>query len=39
MKISFLKFEKKKTIPPEGNEKNWNEEIIYFVYATEKNFL
>jgi hypothetical protein len=40
-KLSFLKWKfpfeklKKMAISLEGNEKNWNEEIIYFVYATE----
>jgi hypothetical protein len=41
-KFSFLKFEmkikvsmlKKLVISLEGSEKKWNEEIIYFIYAT-----
>jgi hypothetical protein len=36
LKISFLKFEiKKLVISPKGIGKNLNEEIIYFIYATE----
>jgi hypothetical protein len=35
-KFLFNFFLKKLAISPNGNEKNnWNEEIIYFVYATE----
>jgi hypothetical protein len=38
MKISVWNL-KKMAVPPQRNEKNWNEEIIYFVYATDiKNF-
>jgi hypothetical protein len=35
MKISVWNLKKKLATLSEGNEKNWNEEIIYFVYATE----
>jgi hypothetical protein len=38
MKISIWNL-KKLTISPEGNEKNSNEDIIYFVYATKIKLL
>jgi hypothetical protein len=31
----WIEILKKLAIPPEGIEKNWNEETIYFIYATE----
>jgi hypothetical protein len=38
MKVLIFEILKKLAIPPGRNEKYWNEEIIYSVYATEKNF-
>jgi hypothetical protein len=36
MKIFVFEIWKRSAIWREGNEKKWNEEIIYFIYATEK---
>jgi hypothetical protein len=35
MKISIWNLKKKLAISLEGIDKIWNEEIIYFIYATE----